>query len=169
VEDQLFPGADVASAILVRGSPTGVPAGLAARTRSQSVSDTLRPLDNALRSLTLTAILMLVVAGMVIGSVVYLSALERSRDFAVLKATGCSDRSLLGGLVLQVVVLSLTSALLGVVLAHLLIPLFPLEFTIPVQASVALPAVAVLVGLVASLAGLRRAVATDPALAFGGS
>jgi putative ABC transport system permease protein len=36
------------------------------------------------------------------------------------------------------------------------------------HAYLALPAIAVAIGLLASVAGLRRAVAVDPALAFGG-
>ncbi|HEY9305186.1 MAG TPA: glutamine ABC transporter permease, partial [Mycobacterium sp.] len=39
---------------------------------------------------------------------------------------------------------------------------------VPMRSYVVLPVVAVAVGLLASVAGLRRAVAVDPALAFGG-
>jgi putative ABC transport system permease protein len=43
-----------------------------------------------------------------------------------------------------------------------------MQVIVPVQAFVALPLVAVVIGLIASAAGLRRAVSVDPALAFGG-
>ena len=49
-----------------------------------------------------------------------------------------------------------------------LAPLFPMVVVIPMHAYLALPAIAIAVGLLASVAGLRRAVAVDPALAFGG-
>jgi putative ABC transport system permease protein len=39
---------------------------------------------------------------------------------------------------------------------------------VPASAYITLPLVAIVVGLLASVAGLRRAVAVDPALAFGG-
>ena len=39
---------------------------------------------------------------------------------------------------------------------------------VPGAAFVALPVIAVLIGLIASAAGLRRAVSVDPAIAFGG-
>ena len=39
---------------------------------------------------------------------------------------------------------------------------------VPAIAYVALPLAAMVIGLLASLAGFRRAVAVDPALAFGG-
>jgi putative ABC transport system permease protein len=50
------------------------------------------------------------VAAGIIGSIVYLSALERQREFAVLKATGAANRSLLAGLALQAVLLSAAAA-----------------------------------------------------------
>ena len=103
-----------------------------------------------------------------IGSVVYLSALERRRDFAVYKATGWSSAALAGGLAVQSVLLSVLASVVGIGLAALLVPLFPLSFEVPVTTQLLLPVVAMGVGLVASLAGLRKAVGVEPALAFGG-
>ena len=51
-----------------------------------------------MQSVRLTLYLLWVVAALVIGSVVYLSALERVRDFAVYKATGWTTRDLATGL-----------------------------------------------------------------------
>jgi putative ABC transport system permease protein len=56
---------------------------------------------------------------------------------------------------------------LAEVISRLLAPVFPLDVAIPATASVALPIVAVVVGLLAALAGLRRTVSVDPAYAFG--
>jgi putative ABC transport system permease protein len=58
--------------------------------------------------------------------------------------------------------------LLGVVFAQLLKPVFPMIVVVPSYAYLTLPVVAIVIGLLASLAGFRRAVAVDPALAFGG-
>jgi putative ABC transport system permease protein len=161
-------GATVISAVLTKGVPQSLPKGLQARDRATTKGDMLRPIQGALRSVKLTLSLLWVVAALVIGSVVYLSALERVRDFAVYKATGWSNRDLAGGLALQAVLLSTSASLLGVVGAQLLLPAFPLEFSVPTTARLLLPAVGVAVGLVASAAGLRRAVGVQPALAFGG-
>ena len=97
-----------------------------------------------------------------------MSALERTRDFAVFKAVGVSTRSLLGGLALQAVIVAVVSAALGALLSLVLAPLFPMRVDVPDGAYLLLPVVAVVIGLLASGAGLRRAVAVDPALAFGG-
>jgi putative ABC transport system permease protein len=108
------------------------------------------------------------VAAGIIGSIVYLSALERQREFAVLKAIGAANRSLLAGLALQAVLLSAAAAVLAAGIARLLAPGFPFTVEIPPLALPRLLGVAVLVGLAASTAGLRRAVGVQPALAFGG-
>lgn len=164
----LLSGAQVATAVITRGVPERLPPGFIMRTPAETEGDLLRPLANAIQSLDLTQLLLWLVAALIIGSVVYLSALERLRDFAVFKATGWSSSGLLTGLALQAVVLSLASALLAAVVSRLLTPVFPLVIDIPLRAVLILPAIAVGVGLVASLAGLRRAMSVQPALAFGG-
>ncbi len=168
VQKLLVQGADIATAIVTRGVPQSLPPDVAVRTREQTRLDLLRPLSGAIDSIRFTELLLWAVAALVVGSVVYLSALERGRDFAVYKATGWSTGTLAAGLAAQAVLLSVGAALLGIVAARALLPLFPLHFAIPLGATVLLPAVAAVVGLVACLAGLRRAVGTDPALAFGG-
>jgi putative ABC transport system permease protein len=164
----LLGGADIATAVATRGVPADLPPGFVALTSAEVRADLMRPLADAVRSIDFVLVLLWVVAALIVGSVIYLSALERVRDFAVLKATGWSSRSLLAGLAAQAVLVALAAAGLSVGLAALLAPLFPLPVDVPVNAMLLLPVVALVVGLVASLSGLRRAVNVDPALAFGG-
>jgi putative ABC transport system permease protein len=161
-----FPGTTI---ILVRGEPSGnLPAGLTAFDREQAQTDQLRPLSNARQSIDVVRILLWIVAACIIGSIVYLTALERTRDFAVFKAVGASTSALGVGLAVQAVVLAVVSAILATVIGLLLAPVFPLPVDIPLRAMVLLPVVAVVVGLLASLVGLRQAVKVPPAAAFGG-
>jgi putative ABC transport system permease protein len=138
-------------------------------TNDQVVSDMRRPMASGLQTIDFINALLWVIAAGIIGSIVYLSALERARDFAVLKATGAGNAPLFGGLALQALVLSAASALVAVVLARPLKAGFPFTVDIPTSAYVVLVLVALLVGFLASLAGLRRALRADPALAFGGA
>lgn len=161
-----FPGTTI---ILVRGEPTApLPAGLTSFDREQAQKDQLRPLGKAKQSIDVVRILLWIVAACIIGSIVYLTALERTRDFAVFKAVGASTSALGVGLAVQAVVLAVVSAILAAVLGSLLAPVFPLPVDIPLRAMVLLPVVAVVVGLLASLVGLRQAVKVPPAAAFGG-
>lgn len=167
-QELVYGGEPLVASIGVRGSLERVPNGYRAVDRAGAIEDLLRPLKVAVNSITIVAILLWIVAALIVGSVVYLSALERLRDFAVFKAIGVPTRSVMAGLALQAVIVALLAALVGAGLSLLLGPLFPMQVIIPTQAFVALPVVAVVIGLIASAAGLRRAVSVDPALAFGG-
>jgi putative ABC transport system permease protein len=164
----LLGGNPIASAIVATGVPTAPIDGLRVMTLDEARTDLLRPLKNASQSIDFVKILLWIVAACIIGSIVYLSAMERTRDFAVFKATGTSNGALGAGLALQAVILAIAAAVLASVIAILLAPVFPLPVEIPTSAFVILFGIAIVVGLLASLAGLRRAVKVEPALAFGG-
>jgi len=153
---------------VTRGVPVKVPATLQSMTLSQVRTDLDRPSKNGKATIQFLNTLLWLVAAGIIASIVYLSVLERVRDFAVFKATGASSRALYGGLALQAVLLSVTAALVAAVIARLLAPGFPFAVELRGADVVRLLVVALVVGLVASLVGLRRAVGVDPALAFGG-
>src|SRR5436190_2573993 len=164
-----FEGQPVITTVLTKGVPQELPPGFVAVTNDAARDDSLRPLQTGISSIGSSRTFLWVIAAIIIGTVVYLSTLERVRDFAVLKAVGASSRDLFLGLAAQSVVVALVSAALAAVLAQLLAPLFPLTIAIPWTAYALLPVVALLVGLLASLVGLRKAITVDPALAFGGN
>jgi putative ABC transport system permease protein len=167
VRDAVFQGLPLATAVVVEGEPESVPAGLRVVTNDEAEADLLRPLKDPIGSIDMFRYLLWIVAAAIVGLVLYLSALERQRDFAVFKATGTSTTALVLALGLQAVILSLASAIVGIVFARFLAPVFPMRITIPAASAATLPVIAVVVGLLGSLAGLRRTVTVDPALAFG--
>ena len=164
----LFSGQQLISSIGVKPLPERAPSGFALVDREGAINDLLRALTGARQAMTLMAGLLWVVAALIVGSMIYMSALERTRDFAVFKAVGVPTRSILAGLAMQAVIVAVLAAALGGALAVLLGPLFPMRVDIPELAFGLLPVVAITIGVLASLAGLHRAVTVDPALAFGG-
>lgn len=164
----VYGGQALASSIGIRGTLERVPDGYYVLDRSGAVEDLIRPLNVAVTSITIVAILLWIVAALIVGSVIYLSALERLRDFAVFKAIGVPTRSVMAGLALQAVIVALLAAAVGAGLSVLIAPLFPMQVIVPTGAYIALPVIAVVIGLIASAAGLYRAVSVDPALAFAG-
>jgi len=164
----LFSGQPLISSIGILGTLARAPNGYRVVDRAGAVEDLVRPLKGARTSISMMAWLLWVVAALIVGSMIYVSALERIRDFAVFKAVGVSTVSILAGLAVQAVVVALLAALLGGIVSVLLGPLFPMRVDIPAMAFVLLPVIAVVIGLLASVAGLRRAITVDPALAFGG-
>jgi putative ABC transport system permease protein len=158
----------IVTSIGMHGSPTQIPEGYRTIDRAGAVADLMRPMTSAVSAITMIAVLLWVVAALIVGSVIYLSALERTRDFAVLKAVGVSTRSVLAGLCLQAVLVAVVAAVLGGLVSLVLVPMFPMRVVVPTSAFLLLPVVGVAIGLLASAAGMRRAVTIDPALAFGG-
>ena len=163
-----FDGRPLANAIVVRGQRPQVGEEYAVLSNADVRTDLLNPIQGATQAIDVMRVLMWIVAAVIIGAVTYLSARERVRDFAVLKAVGGSSRALVVSLGAQSVLAALLAALLAVGLAQLLKPMFPLPVAIDAGAYLLLPAIAVTVGVLASLAALRRAIAVDPALAFSG-
>jgi putative ABC transport system permease protein len=161
-----FHGRPLASAILVTGVPADLPPGLVRLSNDEVEEDMLRPLEGATSAINLLRILMWVVAAVIIGAIIYLSALERLTDFAVLKAMGGESRTLALGLSAQALIASLLAAVLAALLAQILRPAFPLPITISTGSYLAMVGIAAAVGILASLAALRKVLRVDPALAF---
>ena len=163
----VFNGQPLAMAIAAQGH-AAAPPGTSAVTNSQVKDDLNRPLKNGYQSIVVTAVLMWVIAAGIIGLIVYLSAIERTRDFAVFKATGAPNRIIIGGLMLQAVMVSIFAALVATGVSRLVAAGLPFQSTLSGAAVAQLIVISVVIGAVASLAGVRRALSTDPAVAFGG-
>lgn len=163
-----FAGEPFATSIVTEGVPARAPEGLQVMTNAQAHDDLLRPLANGIGAIDNVRLLLWLVAATIIAAIVYLSALERVRDFAVLKAVGASTASLFGSLLAQAVLVALVSAAIAAGIGSLLAPSFPLPVEIPASAFAILPVAALVVGALASVSGLGRAMRADPARAFGG-
>jgi putative ABC transport system permease protein len=128
--------------------------------------DLRRPLQVATRTLAILAVLLWVVAAGIVAFVCYLSGLDRLRDIAVFKAFGVPTRTIVAGTVLHGVLLAGAAAVIALVAAALLVPMFPLPVAVSVQTSLQVLAAGVLIGICASALSVRQAVTVDPVLAF---
>ena len=160
-------GKPLITAIATTGTPAAVPAGLVVLSPPTVVTDTVSQLESGVQSIDNTRWLMWFVAAAIVASMLYVAALERKRDFAVLKALGSSSRALFLSLVLEAVVVTLVAAVLAEILASLLTPAFAQPVDITSDARLVLPLIAVAVGILASVTALRRVTGADPAAAFG--
>jgi putative ABC transport system permease protein len=163
----LFSGQHVITAISVQGHPRTVPADLHAMSIKAVEKDSLGPMADSVSSIENTRYLMWAVAVIIVAALVYVSTLQRQRDFAVLKAVGASGRDLFASVALQAVLVTLGAAALAASTAWIFRPLYMVPLVVPGSAYWSLPIIAVVVGIFSSLIALRRAVTVDPALAFG--
>ncbi|MEM9200881.1 MAG: FtsX-like permease family protein [Actinomycetota bacterium] len=167
-QDLAFSTREVISSIVVEGPLAELPPGSKSLTAAEVIEDTRRPLENAVASVNLVRALLWIMSGIIIGAVVYLSALERQRDFAVLKAVGTSTRALLASLTIQAVLIALAAVAVGAIIQLGVAPAFPLTIRVPAGAFWQVPVIAVVVAVIASALGLRTVASSDPVDAFGG-
>jgi putative ABC transport system permease protein len=164
-----FRGAPLVSTVATVGRPTSLPSGLTTFSAAGIERSSLAGVKTAVSSIDNSRSFAWFVAAIIVAALVYVTALQRTRDFAVLKALGCSSGRLFVGLASQAVLITLAAALFGIVLSNFMKGIFDQPVVVPASAYVALPTAAVIVGLLASLIALRRAVAVDPVMAFAGA
>lgn len=161
-------GQPLITAVVSGGSPTVLPAGFTKYTPEQVSATTLAQMQSAVSSIDNTRWLMWVLAALIVGALLYVAALERQQDFAVLKALGASSLALFGSLLLEAIIVTLVATVLAELIANALAPfLFDQPVDIQLSAYATLPIIAIAVGALASLTALRRVVSADPAAAFG--
>ena len=168
-QELTFGADDIISGVLVEGEPTSIPPGAKTMSADEVAQSVLDPLEGAIASIDLVRALLWIVAAIIVGAVVYLSALERQRDFAVLKAVGAPNRALLGSLALQAVLVALLAVGVAAIIQIFLADQFPLAVTVPIRAFWQLPLLAVVMALVAGAVGMRKVLRADPSQAFAGA
>jgi putative ABC transport system permease protein len=161
-----FGGKQLVSTVVTRGRPLTNPPGLKLLDSRAARADLARPLKSAAQTLVFLTLLLWLVAAGIVGSITYLTGLDRMRDFAACKAVGINTSRLGLSLGLQALVLAGSAAGVAVLLARVIQPRVPSPVEVPTGSVALLPVVAVAVALVASAAPLRRAATVDPALAF---
>jgi putative ABC transport system permease protein len=161
-------GLPLVTAIAVRGHVQQAPAGTQVMDLAAVRKDLNRPQKSSTQTVAVLNSLMWIMAAGIVGTMVYLTALERSKDIAVFKAMGTSTRMIFADMAVQGLMLALIACVIGAIVEVLFLePLIPLEIEVPPAAYLEVFIVGVIVGLVAAFVGLRRAVHIDPALAFG--
>ncbi|MGA2211057.1 MAG: ABC transporter permease [Acidimicrobiales bacterium] len=161
-------GLPLATAVLIRGAPSQPIPGFTTLTDAQVRTDLGRPTAEADKTIQLIEVLLWFVAAGIIGAIVYLSALERRNDFAVLKAVGTPSMYLFTGLVIQSIAMALGAAAIGILVEIPMAGGSQMAVRLSTSDYLAVPVVAVIVGVVASVFPARRAASIDPAVAFGG-
>lgn len=165
----ILAGQPLVNGFVIEGEPTALPDGTQFVTNDEARADLLRLVQPVMESITTFRLLMWVVSSAIVASVLYLTALDRVRDFAVFKATGTRDRELVLSLLAQSVLLALTASAISTGIAYALAPTFPTPVLFTSTLLILAPLIAMAIGALGSIAGVRRAITTDPATAFGGA
>jgi putative ABC transport system permease protein len=125
-------------------------------------------IERARQQLLLFRIILVVVVTVIIALIVYTMTLEKTRDIATLKVIGAADRTIGALIVQESLLLGLTAYALGAGLLALTADYFPRRVLVTAFDQQILLALVVVIGLVASALGIRRALAIDPTTALAG-
>jgi putative ABC transport system permease protein len=162
-------GQDVLTAIAIEGNAAlpPLPEGITVHSRSEAFEDILSRTADAKRSIDSFKFTLWVLAIVIVGAVLYLAAIERVRDFAIFKATGASNTDLVLGLGLQAAIVGVIAGVLSIGLAQLMKPIYPGLLSLPFTLAWPVVPVSVVIAVLSSIVGVRRAIKVDPSQAFG--
>ena len=159
----------VVTVLATTAAPAIVPPGLTMMRNADVHRATLQPLQEAIDTIATMRSILWLVASLIVGAMLYLNAIERTRDVAVMKAIGVTSGSIAGSMLLQAALIALISAVLAGATALVVAPTFPMKVAVTPVWLLLLPVFAVTVSCAACSAAVRRALTTSPAVAFGGS
>ena len=169
----------LANAIAIRLAP-GADAGVVARrieawkhytvlsAAEQERLLTLIVIDKVRRQIGLFTTILLVVSTVIVALIVYTLTLDKIREIATLKLIGAPSLVIVKLIVQQSLALGAIAFAVGAVLIHTLYERFPRRVVLIPGDQLALLAIVAGICILASLLGIRRALAVDPLQALGG-
>ncbi|OYU16713.1 MAG: ABC transporter permease [Rhodobacteraceae bacterium PARR1] len=124
--------------------------------------------DRARRQIGLFLGILLSVSAVVIALIIYTMTMEKLKQIATLKLIGAPDRTIIGLIVQQALILGASGLGIGLVLILLVKDNFPRRVVLEPFNALVLAGIILVVCLVASGLGVRAAMKVDPATALGG-
>jgi putative ABC transport system permease protein len=170
---------DLVNAVVARISPN-VPAGLIARDIArwkhlsvltaidQQALLTRTVIERASRQLGLFMSILTLVSAVIIALIVYTLTLDKTRDIATLKMIGAPDRTIIGLIVQQALLMGVAGFVVGTGLVYTFQNVFPRRIEMLPADIGFLFVVVIFVCLAASALGIRVAVKVDPSTALAG-
>jgi putative ABC transport system permease protein len=169
----------IANAIAVRTSPSADPADVARDIRAWKPYDVLTTaeqehlltsivIDKVSRQIRLFTVILLLVSTVIVALIVYTMTLDKVRDIATLKLIG-APQSLISRLILQhAVALGAMAFVVGAGLINVVYDRFPRRVVLLRGDELLVLGILMVMCVVASLVGIRRAASIEPLQALGG-
>lgn len=170
---------DTVNAVVARLQPNASPdavaetvrrwkhlAAITQQTQEQILTRSL--VDRARRQIGLFTSLLLAVSAVIIALIIYTMTMEKLKQIATLKLIGAPDRTIVGMIVQQALVLGVIGFAIGATLIVNIKDYFPRRVVLEPDNVLVLGLIVFAVCLVASGLGVRAALRVDPASALGG-
>jgi len=170
---------DVINAVVARVSP-GVPAEsvvknvkrwkhLSAMTQAEQETVLTRSVvEKARKQIGLFTMLLITVSAVIIALIIYTMTMDKIREIATLKLIGAPDRTIVGLIVQEALLMAAIGFGLGAGMINLVKGYFPRRVILQPEDGLVLAGIVLTVCLLASGVGVRLALKVDPAAALGG-
>ena len=120
-----------------------------------------------LMQLSLFRLLLLIIAGVIIGLITYTFTLDKIKDIAVLKLLGTQTSRIYSMIIQQAVLMGLLGTVLGAMLEFASEPYFPRRVSATLGDMGQMIVIITVISILASLFAVRRAMDVDPRLVLG--
>jgi putative ABC transport system permease protein len=120
-----------------------------------------------LMQLSLLRLLLLIIAGVIIGLITYTFTLDKVKDIAVLKLLGTQTRRIYSMILQEAVLMGLVGTVVGAVLEHASEPYFPRRVSATIGDVWQMLAIITIISILASFVAIRRAMSVDPRIVLG--
>jgi len=142
---------------------------LSALTQAQQETILTRSVvERARLQIGLFTMILITVSAVLIALIIYTMTMDKVREIATLKLIGAPDRTIIGLIIQEAVMMALIGLATGATLINLVKDYFPRRVILQPADGLTLAAVILIVCLLASGLGVRLALKIDPAVALGG-
>lgn len=140
-----------------------------ARTLKQTLGDIIEYyVDEPMKAVQFLRVMLWLAAGLLVGMITYVTMLEKTQEFGVLKAIGASNGYVMSLLLKQVALISVSGVLSGLVLAYLFAAAAPIFVAIHFVESLIVAGISMIVCCLSGYLAARKAITVDPMIAFRG-
>jgi len=142
---------------------------LSALTQAQQETILTRSVvERARLQIGLFTMILITVSAVLIALIIYTMTMDKVREIATLKLIGAPDRTIIGLIIQEALMMALIGLAIGATLINLVKDYFPRRVILQPADGLTLAAVILIVCLLASGLGVRLALKIDPAVALGG-
>jgi putative ABC transport system permease protein len=122
----------------------------------------------ASKQIGMFTVILVVVSTIIIALIIYTMTLEKMKEIAIMKLIGIPNSMIIKMIVQETLLMGVLAFISGNIFAHLIYTKFPKRVVLEIPDAGMLFVVVVLASILASVVGVKKVIAADPAAAIGG-
>jgi len=124
--------------------------------------------DEPMKGVQLLRMMLWLASGLIVGMITYVTTMEKTQEIGVMKAIGATNRYVFRHILNQVALMSVGGVALGLLLAVVVVPAFPIFVLLNPREAAVISLLSVAVCILGGVIAAVRALRVDPSVAFRG-